>query len=219
MSQSELLQKYSAYCVQNPLHFTEEQLLRIKNDITRPRSGVVCDEYVEFILWKNGLKSRQEYFADYIERLFPPTKYGTLLEAGCGRTARLSRLLADRGYRMAAIDPCLEKSGTAEAVLLMKERFLFGKTDLSPYDAVVAQEPCDATEHIIRACLAEKKSFCISLCGSPHPLMDGRTPETVYEWYEYLEELAGEHGIVLTPRLIPGYRTAVMIGIFAQTRS
>ena len=40
MSQSELLQKYSAYCVQNPLHFTEEQLLRIKNDIIKPRSGV-----------------------------------------------------------------------------------------------------------------------------------------------------------------------------------
>lgn len=47
-----------------------EQFSKVKEDIINPRTGVVSDEYVDFILWTRGLKSRQEYFAEYIEKCY-----------------------------------------------------------------------------------------------------------------------------------------------------
>ena len=65
-----LLEQFQRFCEENPLRFDPEQLDRIACDIREPRNGIVFDEYVEFILWTKGLKSRQEYFADLIERIF-----------------------------------------------------------------------------------------------------------------------------------------------------
>ena len=73
------------------------------------------------------------------------------------------------------------------------------------YDAVIAQEPCEATEHIIRACLMAAKPFVISLCGTPHALISGEEPETLQEWYAYLSELIGEKGTIQKQELIPGF--------------
>ena len=78
---------------------------KVEEDIIKPRNGVVSDEYVDFMLWTKGLKTRQEYFAEYVEKFFPQETYHKLLEVGCGRTARLSELLAAKGYQMWAMDP------------------------------------------------------------------------------------------------------------------
>lgn len=204
----EKLEQLKDYLRENPLQFTEEQKQKIIMDVVSPRSGIVCDEYVEFRLWSRGLKPRQEYFADYVEEHLPLSRYPKLLEVGCGAVPRLSVLLNDRGYTMTAMDSRLE-TDTASAKLLKirgrKELFHYETTDLSGYDAVIAQEPCEATEHIIRACLAAEKPFIISLCGTPHTLISGEEPETVQDWYAYLSGLIGEKGTVQKRELIPGF--------------
>ena len=86
-----------------------------------------------------------------------------------------------------------------------QEAFHYENTDVSGYDAVIAQEPCEATEHIIRACLMATKPFIISLCGIPHALISGEMPETLNEWHEYLLALMGKRGVLGKRELIPGF--------------
>ena len=195
------------YLEENPLGFNKEQKQKLLLDVVSPRNGVVCDEYVEFKLWKRGLKSRQEYFADYVEQRLPAERYPRMLEVGCGRTARLSAMLVKRGYQMTAMDTVLapEQLAAEEGIVCRREAFCHDTTDISEYDAVIAQEPCEATEHIIRACVKAAKPFIISLCGTPHALIDGEEPETIQEWYTYLSELIGEKGTVQKQELIPGF--------------
>ena len=195
------------YLEENPLGFNKEQKQKLLLDVVSPRNGVVCDEYVEFKLWKRGLKSRQEYFADYVEQRLPAERYPRMLEVGCGRTARLSAMLVKRGYQMTAMDTVLapEQLAAEEGIVCRREAFCHDTTDISEYDAVIAQEPCEATEHIIRACLMAAKPFIISLCGTPHALIGGKEPETIQEWYAYLSELIGEKGTVQKQELIPGF--------------
>lgn len=215
-----LLEKFHTFCEENPLEFQEEQLKKIEDDIIKPRNGVVSDEYVDFILWTKGLKTRQEYFAEYVEKLFPQETYHKLLEVGCGRTARLSKLLATKGYQMWAMDPKVDPQVVSESaevhnVSCRKARFTFEKTDITEFDGIVAQEPCEATEHIIRECVAKKKDFVISLCGVEHRLMNGEMPEDVFAWYHYLEEIGGDNCTLVRPKLIPGIMSHVMIGMFS----
>ena len=218
---------FQVFREQNPLQFIEEQFHKVETDILHPRKGVVSDEYVDFDLWTKGLPSRQEYFADYITTILPSTKYQKLLEVGCGRTPRLAKLLAKSGYEMTAMDPKIvtetedvektedeEKETDAENLRCIKAAFVFGETDIAAYDAVIAQEPCEATEHVIRACVKAKKTFIISLCGTAHRLMNGEMPEDVLEWYDYLQELLGEKGTIINLNMVPGYLNPIMIGMF-----
>ena len=62
----ERLAQFKQFCEKNPFQYSQEQLDKIEKDIISPRTGVVCDEYVDFDLWTKGGKSRQEYFADFI---------------------------------------------------------------------------------------------------------------------------------------------------------
>lgn len=204
----ELIHRLKEYLEENPLKFSEEQKQKIVMDVVNPRDGVVCDEYVEFKLWMRGLKSRQEYFADYVEQHLPPDRYRRLLEVGCGKTARLSVLLAKRGYQMTAMDPGVEPEtvwDSFEGVLCRPEPFYYETTELSCYDAVIAQEPCETTEHIIRACLTAGKPCLISLCGTPHTLISGEEPENLQEWHSYLEGLMAGRGTIKRQELIPGF--------------
>lgn len=214
-----LAQKFRAFREANPFDFLEEQLEKIEADIQKPRNGTVSDEYVDFILWTKGLKPRQEYFAEYVEKILPLEKYQELLDVGCGRTAGLSKLLAAKGYRMTAMDPqIIPESVITSDINCIKDEFAFEKTDITKYDAIVAQEPCDATEHIIRECVANRKNFVISLCGAPHRLLSGKMPQDVFVWYHYLEEIGGKNCVLIDPQMIPGYSTYMMIGIFLEER-
>ncbi|MBQ2802562.1 MAG: hypothetical protein IJF07_01535 [Lachnospiraceae bacterium] len=274
----EQLNQLELFCEENPFDFQKEQLDKIKRDITNPRDGVVCDEYVDFELWMRGFCSRQEYFAEYIEKVVEVAKWDKgnrrlkLLEVGCGRNARLSKLLWAKGYEMTAMDPILisrvettkeaeatkesefarkaettkvietakkcefaRKAETTKVTEAAKEReaarkvkfikkdlstdinyiqeaFCYGKTDITEFDIVVAQEPCEATEHIVRACVEAEKTFIISLCGTPHRLINGEMPEDVYQWYDYLETIGGKNCLLARPKLIPGYVCTVLLG-------
>jgi len=210
-----LLEQFQDFRKENPLDFDCVQMKKIESDIRMPRDGVVCDEYVEFILWTRGLKSRQEYFAEYVTTLFPVEQYKNLLEVGAGSTARLSGLLSEKGYQMTAMDPQLAPGRVkSEQVRCRSDFFIFGRSEIDAYDAVIAQEPCEATEHIIRACTAVHKDFVISLCGAPHQMINGEMPEDVYEWYFRLKKIAGKECTLAVPELIPGYESWVMIGRF-----
>lgn len=206
------LTKFTVFCKDNPFNFTMEQFSKVKEDIINPRTGVVSDEYVDFILWTRGLKSRQEYFAEYIEKMLSLKQYRRLLEVGCGRNARLAKMLSAKGYKMTVIDPMVIMD-SSDNISYIKSRFCFDKTDISGYDAIVAQEPCEATEHIIRACIGEKKDFIISLCGAAHRQMNGEMPDDVYQWYNYLEEIGDGKCTLIRPSIIPGYICSVMMGI------
>ena len=55
-----------------------------------------------------------------------------------------------KAFKLTCIDPKLDLT-IQDEVKLIKEKFAHETFDLSPYGYVIAQEPCDATEHIIRA--------------------------------------------------------------------
>ncbi len=219
----ELIKCYEKFREENPLEFEQEQFDRVEKDLYTPRKGIASDEFVEFRLWSKGFKSRQEYFAEFVEKILPVSRYKKLLEVGAGRNMRLSKILAEKGYEMTAMDPRLEEElvrdelekGEASRKIEGKiERFEFGKTNISEYDGIIGQEPCDATEHIVRACIQEKKSFVVSLCGAPHRLINGEMPKDVEEWYSYLEEAGGKESILIEPSLIPGYISKVLLARF-----
>ena len=197
---------------ENPFDYDAEQLCRLKQEIDHPQDGRSSDEKINCLLWQRGQKSRQESFCCYVVRNFPCRRYPHLLEVGCGRQARLSQLLAQQGYQMSAIDPKLQRiPAHVEGIVAS---FHHARTPISSYDAVIAQEPCDATEHIVRSCIRERKDFVISLCAEPHRLISGEQPDSVEAWYRYLVSLDPAHTVIICPSIIPGYVTPVMIGRF-----
>lgn len=74
--------------------------------------------------------------------------------------------------------------------VIAKRLFNYNTFNISDYDFVIAQEPCDATEHVVRACTAHKVPFIMSLCGTPHRMTSGHMPKDIKEWYENLLELS-----------------------------
>ncbi len=208
-------EKFTFFCRENPFGFTEEQLHKIQADILKSDKRVVTDEYIDFLLWTKGLQSRQQYFATYLEKILPISKYRNLLEVGCGRNAALAKMLAEKGYCMTAMDPQLtEEDSAIFPVIGIRDSFVYDKVDLQEYDAVIAQEPCDATEHIVRACLEQRKNYVISLCGTAHRLINGEMPKDAYAWFEYLQQIVPDNSVLIYPDLIPGYLTPVLMGMF-----
>ena len=185
----DILQRMRLYRQQNPNELTPKQFKDLEREISGPRTNVITDEYVDFYLWCKGLPSRQESFAKFLETRIP--KDAKVLEVGCGRTGRLSRILSDKGFKISAIDPNLEVE-SKNNIHFIKGRFNYRDFDLSMYDYVIAQEPCDATEHIVRACIDQNKPFIIALCGTPHRLISGEMPKDVYKWYDYLVNIDSE---------------------------
>lgn len=172
------------YIIENPNHITPDQIMKISNDILSDDNTVISDEYYDFLRWLRHLPGRQEVFSKYIKRRYKSFRGKKVLEVGCGRTARLSSLLS-RHFKMTAIDPQVESDNAPKRVQIIQD-FFTEDTDISEYDLVIALEPCDATEHIIRACLKAHKPFIVVLCGIAHQRIDGVMPSDVSEWYNYL---------------------------------
>lgn len=185
----DVLSRFKVYKELNPCELTPQQFRKLEKEIHNPNSYTKSDEYADFELWMNGLPSRQERFGQYICKRLANHPNAKILEVGCGRTGRLSRILNEAGFLMTGIDPRLEISNT-NGIQFLKQEFNFKKVILSSYDYVIAQEPCDATEHIVRACISQNIPFIISLCGVPHKLINGATPKTANEWYNYLLSIA-----------------------------
>lgn len=175
------------YETENPAELTTEQMAKLKYEITHRQKGIMSDELVDFMLWQYNLPSRQETFAQYVCKFIP--RNSSILEVGCGRTAKLSRILKSQGYSISCMDPQVD-SAYLEDIESLKERFNFKTTDIEKYDWLIAQEPCDATEHVVRACVANQKSLIMSLCGVPHKLINGKMPSSTQEWYSHLQDIS-----------------------------
>lgn len=200
------IEDFLAFSKENPLNFTTEELIKICEDLLEPRRGVIYDETVDFCLWKKGFKTRQQYMAEYVKKRFPKEQFPRILEVGCGKQARLSKLLVENGYKMTAMDPLVSLTETGmPGLTCFPESFDCKSTDISGFDAVIAQEPCEAAEHIIRACTLVEKPFCVSLCGAPHRLISGEEPETLAQWHEQLLRAGKGRCQISKLDFIPGY--------------
>ena len=142
-------------------------------------------------------------------KYLPKNSGAKILEVGCGRTAKLSRILAEKGFTMTCIDPKVDSSFLS-GITSIKGKFNYHKFDLSEYDFVIAQEPCDATEHIVRACTSQDKPFIISLCGVPHKLISGEMPKNYNDWHNYLWKIAQDKTQLITISLDPFSQTPII---------
>ena len=184
------LKALNFYRLNNPNELTPSQFQKLEIEIKQPKSNIISDEYADFKLWCNGYPSRQQTFKDFLISKLHEKNVSKILEVGCGRTAKLSKLLASEGYNVTCIDPNLEITEGYKNLNGIKDVFDYQTFDLTGFDFVVAQEPCEATEHIVRACVKYNVPFIISLCAVPHPLISGETPNDVYEWYCYLLKIS-----------------------------
>ena len=175
----------------NPNELSLYQFRELEKEIKSKNSRTISDEYVDFKLWMQGLPSRQENFASFLEKRIPKKEGMKILEVGCGRTGRLSRILVKKGLDVTGIDPKVEMLN-CDNTKFIRGKFEHTKFELSAYDFVIAQEPCDATEHIIRACVKQRVPFIISLCGVPHKTISGFMPKNEKEWYQYLLKISAK---------------------------
>lgn len=177
--------RFELYKQLNPNELLPHQFQKLEAEIKHPDSKTISDECFDFILWSRGLPSRQESFANFIAKKLSKKKDSKILEVGGGRTGKLSRFLNEKGFTMTCIDPKLEVE-SSNGITFIPSQFIHDSFDLSPFDYVIAQEPCDATEHVVRACTKQNVPFLMTLCGVPHQLISGKTPNTVSEWYNFL---------------------------------
>lgn len=166
------LSRLAEYKKETPGWLTEEQFEILEQEILHPKKGTISDTRLDFRLWCEGLLSRQEWFAAYLaEKLLPEGRLH-ILEVGCGSYPRLSLLLKAQGHSLTCMDPGAELV-EEEGIEVRREAFDWESVDLGGYDFVVAQEPCEATEHIVRACTGQRVPFAMVLCGVPHALLCG----------------------------------------------
>lgn len=204
-----LQQQFNQYKKTNPNELTATEFVQLEKELSKAHFELTSDQYLDFLLWCNGYQSRQELFAKYIIKFLPKKPDAKILEVGCGRTAKLSRILAGKGFIMTSMDPKVDSS-LLNGVTSIKAKFDYRRFDLSEYDFVIAQEPCDATEHIIRACINQNKPFIVSLCGVPHKLLSGEMPKSYEDWYDYLWKIAKDKTRLLYLSLDPFSKTPII---------
>ncbi len=120
---------------------------------------------------ENPGRLTEEQFEILEQELLPEGRLH-ILEVGCGSYPRLSLLLKAQGHSLTCMDPGAELV-EEEGIEVRREAFDWESVDLGGYDFVVAQEPCEATEHIVRACTGQRVPFAMVLCGVPHALLCG----------------------------------------------
>jgi len=204
-----LQMQFERYKQLNPDELTSLEFAQLEKELNKSNSRCDSDQHLDFLLWCNGYESRQKLFAKYLIKYLPKKSGVKILEVGCGRTAKLSRILAEKGFIMTCIDPKVDSS-FLNGIKSIKGKFDYKKFDLSEYDFVIAQEPCDATEHIIRACISQNKPFIISLCGVPHKLLSGETPKSYEDWYDHLWKIARDKTKLLYLSLDPFSKTPII---------
>lgn len=194
----------------NPNELTPKELSDLEKELKKTRRDeAASDQLIDFLLWSRGLPSRQKSFAQFVSKKLAKFPEARILEVGCGRTAILSRLLAEKGFNMTCLDKIVDPTLT-HGVPAIKDTFDYRTFDLSSYDIVIAQEPCDATEHILRACKQQNKIFFMSLCGVPHKIIDGKMPKTYQEWYDHLLKVSDGYAKLIWLSLDPLTKTAIL---------
>lgn len=198
IDEMEYLEKYRKL---NPNALSNEQFILIETDIHN-KTGIISSQYLDFKLWYQNLPSRQECFLDFLKNNYNLEKVVNILEVGGGENANLATMLVKEGYHVTCIDPLINLN-IQDNIIRIKDYFDYQKFDVSKYDLVIGQEPCQATEHIIRACIQADVSFIIILCGTAHQLINGYMPKDVMEWYLYLYALTNYKASIKLLELYP----------------
>ena len=194
----------------NPHELNDEQLSELEEELKKPVQKVFSDQYLDFLLWCRGLPSRQERLAEFVSKKLAKHPGIKILEVGCGRTARLSRMLSKKGFKVTCIDSVVEPNLMTDDVNAIVGLFNHETFDLSEYDFVIAQEPCDATEHVVLACKKQNKPFFMSLCGVPHEKLSGGMPKDYNEWYSHLLKVSDGYAKRTWISLDPFSSTAIL---------
>lgn len=143
-----------------------------------------------------------------------------LLEVASGESMSIAKLLADKGFKVTAVDrqikmtECIKKLNpnikpvSKEFIcdyLIRTLPTFFRKGskgfDVSKFELVYALKPCEASEHIIRQCEENDVPYIILMCRCANlPITDVRNfcsvPEWIRpytpaeDWYEYLKSIA-----------------------------
>ena len=172
----------------NPDELNEIEFRDLERKLNNPKKGTIYDCCLDFFLWQNKEKSRAESFADYVTKQLNGVIGLKILEVGAGRTAMVSKILSKRGAIMTCIDPKLD-IGKEKNITYLKEKFDYRKFNIDSFDYVIAQEPCEGAEHVIRACKKANKPYIITLCGTPHRVISGKRFKDYVQYHEYLRDL------------------------------
>lgn len=172
---------------ENPLRFSAQRMAIARKDFYGHRHGTASDEFADYVLWAEKSPARHEHFGAFLLPLIKENGWCAILEVGCGETALLSEYLYQElgdNVTITAMDQCDIKCGDP-SVKIIKHKFT-GTENLAEYDAVIAQEPCEAAELIVKACTEQNVPYCVILCGVPHTRLTGVLDDDVYDWYAYL---------------------------------
>lgn len=179
----------------NPDELNEIEFRDLERKLNNPKKGTTYDCCLDFFLWQNKEKSRAESFADYVTKQLNGVIGLKILEVGAGRTAMVSKILSKRGAIMTCIDPKLD-IGKEKNITYLKEKFDYRKFNIDSFDYVIAQEPCEGAEHVIRACKKANKPYIITLCGTPHRVISGKGFKNYEQYHKYLRDIDIKNNIL-----------------------
>ena len=178
---------FAEFIKDNPLKFSNHRMELVRKDFYGQHHGTVSDEFADYVLWAEKLPARHEKFGTFLLPIIRDNRWKSILEVGSGENALLSlflRNMLEENIKITAMDKCVITCDNPNINIINRE--FTCKEKLTDYNAVIAQEPCDAAEPIIRACTDQNIPYCVILCGVPHTRLTGILDTDVYEWYAYL---------------------------------
>lgn len=196
---------------ENPLLLNskeKEKFLNSLQDYLENKCGTIDDEVFDFLVQRKLIENepRETSFIKYLIKKHENLNNLRILDVGAGRICALSKLIAQYGGKVTAMDTNIRLSNQALKQLqitAIKKTFRCDEQDkngigtsIDKFDLVVGLEPCDATEHIIRQSLKYNKPFDICLCAAPHKSLNGQCFKTYTEWYNYLKSISQELSII-----------------------
>lgn len=139
------------------------------------------------IVYKEKQVNYIENILNFIVETYPVKDYPKVLEIAAGN-GKFANYLAEKGYRVTAMDPRLEHKDDVNYEELTESFTEY--TDISSYDLGIAIHPCGIHKAIINNfCYNEKALFlipcCTFSCGNPELSYYGKNQN----WLRRLEKL------------------------------
>lgn len=146
------------------------------------------NEAIEMGANKRSIRyDRYEHFSKFIKAMYPDAK--RVLEVGCG-AGYLSILLTKLGYEVTALDYIKYNDLDKQGIEFYEKQFTLD-TDISQYDLVVGLHCCEATEIVIRNCIANDKEFAVVVCEK-HQGLENNHIKNRNQYIKYLKNISAK---------------------------